>query len=200
MEATARLLGATANPFGVEIWDCAPFTRSTLSVSRSQEIARSFVALRKSDGAEYRTEPPPDKLAHACDLRYKSDRSTVDGPLFKAAAMEDKWDVYLYRPHLYFARSWTGTLIYRVTVDLPPDLIVVSAIEGSVEEDPHFSLRVVDYLIRSHLLGMRIPHPLPADLPPEPRAIALFSLSYFGRRCFWGYYGDTTQIQPLTAP
>ena len=39
----------------------------------------------------------------------------LDGPLFKATVMEDKWDIYFHEGYLLFARSWTGSLIYKCT-------------------------------------------------------------------------------------
>jgi len=129
-----------------------------------------------------------------CDLKYPYQGEVQDGVLFRAEAMEDKWDIYLYRPHLYFVRSWGGQLIYRATLSSEPGVVRVTQIEAARGDDSHFHRQTVDFLIQSHLLGKDVPHPLPSTLPAEADQVALFSFSSFGRRCRYGAYADTTRI------
>src|SRR5438093_9740874 len=133
-----------------------------------------------------------------CSLSYPAVQAPADGPLFKANEMEDKWDIYFFNPHLYFARSWGGQLIYRATVDFEHktehETMMITRIEFAADHDAEFSRRSVDYLIKSHLLGAVTPHPIPRDVSAEPARIAAFSFSTFGRRCACGTYADTTVI------
>ena len=92
--------------------------------------------------------------------------------------MDDKWDIYRYDGHLYFARSWTGELEYRATIVFATDgakVIAVTARREMFESDSLYLIAVVDYLIRSHLYGLPMPHPLPKSLGRDPRQLALFS-------------------------
>jgi hypothetical protein len=43
---------AAENPFGVDVWDCRPFTHNRLSTTGSAAIARRYVELRRSQGNE----------------------------------------------------------------------------------------------------------------------------------------------------
>jgi hypothetical protein len=36
--------------------------------------------------------------------------------MFKAAVMEEKWDVYRRGNYLYFTRSWTGDLVFAARI------------------------------------------------------------------------------------
>jgi hypothetical protein len=191
--AVRRLLPAD-NSFGVEVWDCRGYTQSTAAVSADQRVAETFVTLRASTGNEYRDRTVERAQRLDCSLVYRGVDLVAEGALFKAAQMEDKWDIYIFRPYLYFARSWSGQLQYRATVQIVAKGIGVTSIDAPSDQDPEFSQRVVDYLIKSHVFGSIAPHPLPAQLPPQPDAIAAFSFSMFGRQCHYASYSDTTRL------
>lgn len=191
-----RLVAASENPFGVELWDCRSFTQSMIAVTADQRIAETFTTLRSSVGAEYKGRDVPSSALLACHLEYPYSGAPQGGAVFKAAEMEDKWDIYLYLPHLYFARSWTGDLTYRAKLALDAGRLRITELQYPRQEDPEFARRVVDYLIKSHLLRALVPHPLPATLPQEAEKVALLSFSLFGRRCFYGSFADTTALRP----
>lgn len=196
--AGVRWIPAEENPFGVELLDCRSYSQSMLSATQNPGIAESFVALRTADGEHYRGRAPADSTTCACDLRYPhKEGRTRDGPLFKAASMEDKWDIYLYDGRLFFARSWTGELAYRATIVFHADsanIVSVEAPKEVVEDDPFHAVAAVDFLNRSHLYRLPIPHPLPKSLGRDPRRLVLFSFSQYGRRALYGSFADTTQL------
>jgi len=53
----------------------------------------------------------------------------------------------------------------------------------------------VDYLIRSHLYRLPLPHPLPKSVGQDPRELALFSFSQYGRYGLYGTFADTTRLR-----
>ena len=168
-----------------------------LSATKDQRIAQSFAALRDSSGEQHRGKSPAGAVAVKCDLRYPHEDETADGPLFVAQEMEDKWDIYLYGGYLYLARSWTGTLVFRAKMALDGPDVVVSSIEvasRAAGADPSFAVRQVDFLIKSHLYGFTVPHPLPQDCRDDPEAIVAYSFSQYGRRALFATYADTTQL------
>lgn len=196
--AGVRWIPSAENPFGVDILDCRSFTQKMLAFTGDPQVAENFSALRGSKGEQYRGRTPNHSQRYACDLRYPPyDSESREGPVFKAQEMEDKWDIYLYEGHLYFVRSWTGHLEYRAEIVFHPDSSNVIAIEGPkafVEGDASYAVAVVDYLIRSHIGRMPIPHPLPRPTVQDPRELAIFSFQQYGRRGLFGTYADTTQI------
>jgi len=193
------LVTASDNPFGVDIIDCAAVTQSFVSTTKDPQIAESFVQLRTSTGEQYRGHNPEGGRTVTCDLSYPYSRRLSDGPLFKAQEMEDKWDVYLYDSDAYFARSWRGELVYRARVHREPDRLRVYEVAYPADQDAVYALRVVDFLIKSHVFDQVVPHPLPSDLALEPAQIALYSFSLFGRRCAYASFEDTTAV-PAPAP
>ena len=52
----------------------------------------------------------------------------------------------------------------------------------------------MDFLIRSHLYGQSVPHPLPKPLGRDPRENALFSFSQYGRHGLYGTFADTKRL------
>jgi hypothetical protein len=101
-------------------------------------------------------------------------------------------DIYLFDPHIYFVRSWTGQLAYRATVRFEDQRLEIVRIECAAGHEPDSGRRIVDYLVKSHVLGAMTLHPLPVDLPAEPIQVAVASFRVFGRRCAHGTYADTT--------
>lgn len=192
----AGWIPAAENPFGVELLDCRRFSQGMTATTGDREVAESFLRLRGSDGGEHRGRSPEDAGCCECDLRYPQVQMP-DGPLFKAEEMEDKWDIYRFDGHLYFARSWTGKLMYRARIELSGSETVVTVVEAPralLEQDPPYLVQVVDYLMRSHVDRQLVPHPLPPSLGRDPNQLALFSFSQYGRRALFGTFADTTRL------
>jgi hypothetical protein len=191
--AQVRWIPAAENPFSVDVLDCSLFAASMVAMTSSAEVARRFTELRESRG-EHCHGTDPNAVAFACHLEYPSE-SHVDGPVFRAAQMEDKWDVFLLGGSLYFARSWTGEVAYRARVAFVNSLAIVSEIrserEPSGAEDPR---AVVDYLIKSHVFGLVAPHPLPDADRSHTRDLAQWSFGRYGRRGVCGTMEDVTHL------
>lgn len=188
----ASFIPASSNPFHVDLWDCSAFTHTAIAVTSDPAVAERFGRLRQATGRELCAVAIAGTTRADGQLQYPLAAVLPEGPLSKAECMEDKWDIYHYVPHLYFARSWSGDLAYRAAVRVDSGLLTVESIDIATDESPAYARAVVDYLIKSHLFGAELPHPLPVGLPPE--GAALFSMSMFGRRCAQGSYGDTTQL------
>lgn len=185
---------ADSNPFGVRILDCRPFTQETIPVTNDPEIAARYLSLRQSDGREYKGRSPEDSATIECRLAYPYQGEVLDGILFKAQQMGDKWDIYLYDGHIYFARSWTGDLVFRARLASSGEEVVLTELEAGKEladGQPQFAVRQVDFLVKSHLFRRAVPHPLPEGFPEDPRQIAAFSMSQFGRWASYATYADT---------
>ena len=72
-----------------------------------------------------------------------------------------------------------------------------------ISDDRQYAARVVDYLIKSHMSNMVVPHPLPARLRDAPVGeIAAHSFEIFGRRGLFGSFEETIGIvgQQAAAP
>lgn len=182
------------NPFTVGGYDCLAFVQSMVSTTKDEDVAASFVALRTDLGRGHIGKTPDDAVELDCQLEYPLNGLLSDGALFKAQQMEDKWDIYIYQDRLYFCRSWTGDLLFVAQFLSTSDRFVIHALWAPREltaDDPRYPVRVLDYLVKSHVLLRRCPHPLPVELQQDASAIALFSFSQFGRHCCFGTYEET---------
>jgi hypothetical protein len=186
------------NPFGLRVLDCRPFSTTMISVTKDPSIAARFGQLRSASGEEHRGRHPEDAVVARCDLNYPFNGESRDGPLFVAQQMEDKWDIYLYEGHLYFARSWTGELVFRVAVEFREQQAVVTAVEASrakAMDDAGLAVRIVDFLLKTHLYRKEAPHPFPQGFPEDKKTLALYSFSEYGRWAFYGSFEDTTKVR-----
>lgn len=194
-----KWLEANETPFGVRALDCQPIVNGMPAMQEPVAAAR-FAEVRALDGATLRGQRPEEAAVVACALRCSFTPPASDGVLFRAEIMEDRWDVFLADGWIYFVRSWSGQLVYRATVRFEPGRAFVRAIEApseAVREDPAFCVREVDYLLKSHVLDAMVPHPIPAQLPNDPKQIALFSFSRHGRRGCFATYADATGFDPV---
>lgn len=186
------------NPFGLRVLDCRPFSTTMISATKDPSIAAHFSQLRSASGEEHRGRHPKDAVVARCDLAYPFSGESRDGPLFVAQRMEDKWDIYLYDGHLHFARSWTGELVFRAAIEFREREALVTSVEASrakVMDDLDLAVRMVDFLVKTHLYHQEAPHPLPRDYPDDKKALALYSFSEYGRWAFYGSFEDTTQVR-----
>lgn len=182
------------NPFDANGYDCLAFVRSMLSTTQDPAVANSYVAQRASDGRDRIGLFPPDTVALDCRLAYALDEAIDDGAVFKASHMEEKWDIYLYEDRLYFCRSWTGALSFVAHCTTTDNQLLITQIMASSSGtgmDYRHTVRQVDYLVRSHLMRQAIPHPLPAGMDRDPKAVGLFSFSQYGWVCCFGTFEET---------
>lgn len=186
------------NPFGLRVLDCRPFSTTMISTTKDPNIAARFTHLRTASGEEHQGRHPEDALSVRCELTYPFNGESRNGPLFVAQQMEDKWDIYLYDGHLYFARSWTGELALRATIEFKEKEAVITEIEtsrGKVIDDPALAVRMVDFLLKTHLFRKEAPHPFPQGIPEDKKTLALYFFSEYGRWAFYGSFEDTTEVK-----
>lgn len=186
------------NSFGLRVLDCRPFSTTMISSTKDPSIAARFTQLRHASGEEHKGRTPENTIVARCDLSYPFNGESREGRLFVAQRMEDKWDIYLYDRHLYFARSWTGELVFRATVQFKEDEAVITEVEASrakVMDDPTSAVRIVDFLMKTHLYRREYPHPLRHGLPDDKKTLALYSFSEFGRWALYGSFDDTTTVR-----
>lgn len=186
------------NPFKIKIFDCREYAINRFSTTKNPEITAKFLETRRSNGTEYIGKFPNNGVKVEVDLNFhaqvvpKYKNGIPDGVLFKAQTMEEKWDIYKYSNFIFFVRSWTGELVYfsnyiPTAAGFKVELIVLD--DSKIDEkDPYFELKVVEFLIHSHILDLQVPHPIPLTLENKPEAIAAYSFSMFGNRGYFASY------------
>jgi Ankyrin repeats (3 copies) len=179
---------STANRWGVRLLDVRSLTMTMLSTSRDPNCAANAVSFRGDDGTSFIGEEPAVKRTIESNLRFPIDRCLADGILFTPREMEQKWAIFYYHGALIFVRSWLRCVQVVASIEVHDDIAVVTAVRGtflSEDETPEFTLRILDYLIRSHALDMVYPVPLPFDLADDPESAAIWCMSAFGNRAYY---------------
>jgi hypothetical protein len=182
LAASLEWIEPEQNPWGIRILDCRPMTLTSTLITETREVADTFA--RPTDGTDHIGHAPVNASRLDCDLIYPFNGESRDGPLFFADVMEDKWDIYLYDGHVYFVRSWTRELHLRAKIELAlPQARIpwIEAVKTAAYEPASFAIRAVDFLMKSHLYRVEVPHPAPDRFATDPTAIAGFSMTMFGR-------------------
>jgi hypothetical protein len=189
----------TRNPYQMRVLDCRPIVSSYTSTTQDPAVAQHF-AQRDRSGVAYRGQSTERSLLIDSDLTYPlPDAGLPEGPLFVATEMEDKWDIFHFGQQLYFVRSWTGHLTALGWIRPGADIFTLEQIEVNsqgVQGDRNFAIRQVDFLIKSHILNLSVPHPIMPTMGDDPQQIALSAFSLYGRRGEFASFEDTLRVRP----
>ena len=181
------------NPFGIRVLDCRPLTWNLLSASGDLSVAKSYGQLRNANGRELIGSPIPDAVRFATSLQFPHNGQTLDGVVFKADAMEVKWDIYIYDSVFLFARSWTGELKFRAWATVGNTSIHITEIECS-QEDRQLAAAHVYFLLGTHAMKRVLPHRVPCEPSADPMTIATVSFALFGRFGCYAAFDDITTV------
>jgi hypothetical protein len=96
-------------------------------------------------------------------------------------AMEDKWAVRFEEPYLYFHRSWTGELAYRVRLDVDAEggRIGEAVASSNVQmvDGPEYEAALVSFLLRGMMLRQSVSFPVPSGGAPGPAGLFQHAVS-----------------------
>jgi hypothetical protein len=170
-----------------------------LSSSRDQRCAENALSFRKDDGTGFIGVAPHVARRVPAGLRFRVDRTLADGALFLPEEMEEKWALFFHRGQIVCVRSWTRQVEAVADARVAGDFLEVTAIRGALgpeDEEPPFSVRVLDFLLRSHALDMVYPAPLPPGLEQDPASAALWCMSWFGNRAHFATPQPLPEVPP----
>src|SRR5829696_3254530 len=100
------------SPFGVRVLDCRPVAETFLSAAEGAGSIQFFGSPEARSDEPFRGQHPEDAIRVSCDLTYPLRDPLPEGPVFLAAVLEEKWNIYHFDRALYLVRSWTGHLQY----------------------------------------------------------------------------------------
>jgi hypothetical protein len=182
---TIEGVAAADNPWGVPLLDVRPVTLNMLSTSRDPTCAANAISFGNDDGLGFADKELPSTRIIPANLRFRVERLLADGALFLPSAMEDKWALYFHHGRILCIRSWMRQVqaVAEIRADNHcADVVSLRGVFVDENEEPAYSLRFLDYLLRSHALNLAYPAPLPAGLEATPQHAALWCMSNFGRR------------------
>ena len=192
-------IDAGYNPWGVPLLDVRPVTLCLFSTSADPQMAANAISYSKDDGRGFIGARPPVTRSVTTDLRYRIDGTLAAGVLFAPSEMEHKWALYYHCGQILCIRSWLRRVQVLADVRLTGDHVEIRAIHGQFvldDEEPSFTTRVLDYLIRSHAMDLVYPVPLPAEMAADPGTAAMWCMSCFGKRAWFATHHELSADPP----
>lgn len=176
---------AADNSWGVRVLDVRPVTHNMLLVTGNRHQASNAVSWRGDDGTSFIEEEPPVNRLIQANLRFPIDRILAEGVLFIPDEMEHKWALFYHRGEIICVSSWLRQVFVVARVEGQDSHVAITEVRGTFgteDEAPEFTVRVLDYLLRSHTLDIEYPAPLPADMEWTPQRAAEWCMFRFGNR------------------
>jgi len=194
-----RWLDSADNPWGVPVLDVRPVTLGTMSTSADRRCAENAISFMQDDGTSFIGAQPVGTRTVAAGLRFPIDQRLADGALFIPTEMEHKWAIYFHRGQMLFIRSWLRQVQVVAQTQAQGDSIEVTTVRGAFvadDEESSFTIRVLDFLLRTHALDIVYPAPLLPGMQAGPRKAAMWCFSQFGNRAQFA----TSHEFPRTSP
>ena len=183
-----RWIEAADNQWGIRVLDVRSVTLGTLSYSSDPQCAANAVSFGQDDGTSFIGKSPPVPRITRAALTFPIDRMLADGVLYVPREMEHKWALFYHRREIICVRSWLRQVHVIARVELHQDHAEVTEVRGTFgaeDEDPELTVRLFDYLLRSHALNTSYPVPLPARMTEDPKVAAIWCNSLFGNRALF---------------
>lgn len=174
---------AAETPWGVPVLDVRAVTQNMISTSADPQCAANALSFGGDDGSAFAADEPASPRVIGALVPYRVNAPLADGALFRPREMEHKWAIFHYQQRILFVRSWTRKLHAIAELSSHEGYVEVNRIHGvfsDTEESPLFTTMALDYLLRSHALGMVYPAPLPEGLEETPLEAALWCFQMFG--------------------
>jgi hypothetical protein len=190
---------AAETPWGVPVLDVRAVTQHMISTSADPQCAANAISFDRDDGSAFAADEPASPRLIGARIPFRVEAPLADGALFRPQVMEHKWAIFHRQGRILFVRSWTRKLHAIAELSSHEGYVEVNRINGvftDPEESPLFTTMALDYLLRSHALGMVYPAPLPEGLEETPLEAAIWCFQMFGNLALCA----THEIIPLNLP
>lgn len=183
---------ASKNKWGVKVLDLRPVTQEMVATSANPQMATNASSYSKEDGTSFTGQEPPFSATITTDMQFPVDPVLAPGVLFIPRTMEHKWAIYFHGDTLIFVRSWLRQVMVTAATRQVNGKLVITSISGKFLEDesPAFTRQILKYLLVSHVLGEKVPAPLPLELRSSPDEAALWAFSMYGNMAFVGFFDE----------
>lgn len=192
-------LDSSENPWTVPVLDVRPVTLGMISTTTDPAMARNAISFRGDTGISFADASVPNPRRTPAHLRYATGGYLADGVLFIADQMEHKWAVFFHRDRLLFVRSWLRELHVAAHVRRGDGYVEIEQIEGvftSVDEPPALTEAIMDFIVRSHVLGLVHPAPLAIAVGDDLDGAGLWCFSMFGNLAWYATLEPLVLVPP----
>jgi hypothetical protein len=190
---------AAESPWRIRVLDVRPVTLGMMSTSPDPECAANALSYGEDNGTEFLLAEPPIQRTTSTSLLYRITDEFWAGALFRPQVMEHKWAIFYHFERIFFVRSWQRIAYVIADTRKQGDFLEVHTIRGAFlaeDEPPEFSCRVLDFLLRTHALGLDYPAPLLPGLETDTRQAALWCFASFGNMAQFASLEDPRLAPP----
>jgi len=196
------------NPYDADILDIRGLTLNMVATTNNKVVAEQFFANRSSDGKQFEFVQMKNSTKYKSNLVYPYNGIDLRGSVFKADAMEVKWDIYAYYGWLYFVKSWTAELIYKVHFIKGVDSFIldeiitasVDKIATTVDEKETLAAQNVHSIMQTHLMNRVCPYKIPEMMRKMPeKNIALHMFAQFGNKATIATFSNVLDLRNSTS-
>jgi hypothetical protein len=194
-----RWIEAAETPWGVPVLDVRAVTQHMISTSADPQCAANAISFDRDDGSAFAVDEPASPRLIGALMRFRVNAPLANGALFRPRVMEHKWAIFHHQQRILFVRSWTRKLHAIAGVSPCEGGVEITRIRGvftDTEESPLFTTMALDFILRSHALGMVYPAPLPEGLEETPVEAAMWCFQMFGNLALCA----THEIIPVHMP
>jgi Ankyrin repeats (3 copies) len=194
-------LAGTDNPWKVRLLDVRGITLEMMSTTRDPTCAENAISFFGDDGTSFIGQEPATPRVSQANLRFPIDRYLADGVLFTPSEMEHKWALFYHGGQLICVRSWTRRVQVVAQVEVRGDSAELTRVRGTFltdDEEPEFTVRALDYLVRTHALQGVCPAPLPTGMEADANMAATWCMSAFGNRAWYATPDPLDGTPPAT--
>ena len=171
--------------WGVRVLDVRPVTLTMHLWSKNEGHASNAVSFNGDDGTGFIGEEPPVARIVEANLLFPIDRLLAEGVLFTPEDMDNKWALFYHQGEIICVDSWRRQVCAVARVQEHDNHVEITGVRGAFVADgeaPEFTVRVLDYLLRSHALETEYPAPLPEGMEQDPRGAAEWCMFKFGNK------------------
>jgi len=154
-----------------------------VSFTKDEKASAMAISWRPGQQGRLKSNRAGDGIS--CDLRYQFDGFLPNGMLFIPRAMEDKWVIAWRDGAVVFARSWSGDTQITADATVENSELRLTRIYADASIAGFGDVAtVVDWIIRSHAMGERLPLPVDQETADMLVGAPLMAMSVFGHRLF----------------
>lgn len=171
------------NPWGVPVLDLRPITLRLTTMSGNHECAVNSSSFGRDDGTGFIGVEPEIDCVIPVGLRFPIDGVLADGALFLPEVMEHKWAIFYHRGRMIFVRSWTRQVTAIAEVQTHGDFAEIVNVRGTFlagEASPSITVQTLEFLLRTHVLDLPYPLPLPEGFARDVKAAAVAAFAVAG--------------------
>lgn len=179
--------GDPANPFEFRILNLMSVAFGLTAFSEDEACAARAASWGKDLDYAFDCSKLENEAEHPCQLSYPCAESLSDGLIYTPESMDQKWVLAYQKGRIILARSWTGEVEAIIETDKEAEVLTLTTIKVNPGPPLEFYgdlVETVDWVIRTHALGQKIPMKVSSAALEAIEQNPVITFSHFGKMLF----------------